>query len=260
MTDLLASEWLKLRSLRAMLYIIVVAAAGVLVAALLAWYAAKGWDRATPERRGEFSLGPMAELTSWGAQLCMAVLGVLAITSEYSSGMIRTSLVAVPQRRALLAAKATVVAGLALIVGLVITFVTFLVSRAIIADRPMRFYTSAVSEEIPLLLALGLSVMVFALVGLGLGAVLRSSAGAIATIAVLWYILPTLTSFLPEPWRDRAASLVLMSLPRQLAGAESAGVTALDGILSPMGALAVLMAYVAAPLGGAAILISRRDA
>jgi hypothetical protein len=260
MTDALAAEWLKIRSLRSTRYIVAATAAGVLVAALLSWSATRGWDTATPARRAEFSLGPMAELTAWLAQLCLAVLGVVTITGEHATGMIRASLVAVPRRRTLLAAKAGVVAGLGLVAGEATTFATYAVSHLIVGDRPMRFYTAPVSADVPLLLALGLAVMVFALVGLGIGAIVRSGAAAIAIVATLWYGVPTVAAFLPDPWDDRLASVALMSLPRQLVGADSAGVAFLDGALSPLGALAALLAYVAVPLTAAAVLITRRDA
>jgi ABC-2 type transport system permease protein len=254
------AEWWKIRSVRSTYYVLGVVLGAVVVAALLAWYAGNSWDHATPERRGQFSLGPMSELVAWVAQMLLAVLGVLAITSEYSTGMIRTSLTAVPRRGRLLAAKAAVVAAVALVVGEAATFVAFFASRQIIGNRPMRFYTSSVASQLPLLLALGLSVMVFALVGLGLGVVLRSTAGAIVTVAALWYLLPAVASFLPAPWNERLASLMLMSLPRELAGEQSAGVAQMHGVLSPWGALAVLAGYVALPLGAAALALRRRDA
>jgi ABC-2 type transport system permease protein len=255
----LGSEWLKIRSIRSTYAVLAVAAACVLLAALLAWWAAGYWDGATAQRRQHFVLSPTAPLVGWLAQLCLAVLGVMAITSEYSTGMIRTSVAAVPRRRALLAAKAAVVGAVALATGEAVVFATFFVSRWIIGGRPLRFWTSPVSSEVPLLLSWGLSVMVFALIGLGVGTVLRSTAAAIATVVAVWYAFPIAALHLPASWGVWVSAVLLVNLPPQLAGTPRLSPDQVS-LLSPAGAVLVMAAYVAVALGGAAIALGRRDA
>jgi ABC-2 type transport system permease protein len=258
MLAVISSEWLKLRSVRSTAFALGVVAAGMLAGVLMAWQVASIWDGLPPGRRGEVKAVSLEVVTVMATQLCMAVLGVLAITSEYASGTIRTSLTVMPRRRLVLAAKALVVAVVTLVIGQASTFATFLVARSIVGDRPIPpGYTTPAADAVPLLAASGLSVMVFALVGLGLGTVLRSTAGAITTIAGLWYVLPMVALNLPEPWNDRIFSVLLPSLPDQLAGASS---MAFDPVLSPLGALAVTVAYVVVTLGAATMAITRRDA
>jgi ABC-2 type transport system permease protein len=269
MIGVLTSEWLKLRSIRSTYYLLGVAAAGVLLAALLAWDGARLWDSLSPARRAHMAPISVEQTILPLVQLCLAVLGVLAITSEYATGMIRTSLVVVPRRLALLAAKAPVVAAIALVAGEVVMFAMFFVSRLIIGARLIPGNMAPVSSEVRVLLAAGLSVPVFALVGVGLGTVLRSTAGALVAVVVLLFVLPTFAHFLPPPWDDRAGSAMLPSLAGQLAGAGTGeGVAAAfvggspggNALLSPLGALLVMAAYVAAALVPGAVTISRRDA
>ena len=192
-------------------------------------------------------------------QLSFAVLGVLAITAEYATGMIRTSLTDVPRRSRLLAAKAVTVGAVAGAVGLGSLTAAFLAGRAIVGDRSIDFATAPVTEHLPLLLASGLSVPVVALVALGLGTILRSTAGAIGAVVGLLCVVPAVPRQMPDPWRDRVASVLLPNLTTELAGAANP-TTAFHGALPPLGALAVLAAYVVITLGSATILINRRDA
>jgi len=205
MIGVLASEWLKLRSVRSTCWLIGVAAAGVLLAALLAWSGARLWDGLPPARRAQMAPMPVEQVVLPLVQLCLAVLGVLAITAEYATGMIRTSLVVVPRRLALLGAKAPVVAAT------------------------------------------------------GLGTVMRSTAGAIVSVVVLWYVLPIVALHLPSPWGGWVAAVMLVNLAPELSGAPQLS-AASESLLSPMGALAVMAAYVVLSLGGGAAALLRRDA
>ncbi|KAA2265834.1 ABC transporter permease subunit [Solihabitans fulvus] len=258
MTAILAGEWLKLRSLRATRVILGVVAAAVLAVAALAWHVANLWDGLPPDQRGHLRVAELDLVVSLPVQLCMAVLGVLAVTSEYGTGMIRASLVAVPQRRALLAAKAAVVAAVALVVGLAALFGTFFAGKLILGDRPVAGYGAPLSDRLPMLFASALSVLVFAVVGLGVAAVARSALGVSSVVVALVYVLPMIAINLPKPWSDRVYSLLLPALPGQLAESGYAGIP-YTGILPPPGALAVLVAYLALPLGAAIVLIHRRD-
>jgi ABC-2 type transport system permease protein len=254
MTAVLAAEWRKLSSIRSTYYLLGVAATTVLLGALFAWYAAGFWDAATAERQAGFRAAAPEQGFLPFVQLSLAVLGVLAITAEYATGTIRLTLAAVPRRWPVFAAKAGVVGVVALLAGQAIGFATFGLGRLIAGDRPMGFNESATADEVPRLLASGLMVAVVALVGLGLGAVLRSTAGAIVAVVVLLFVLPGVANFLPPGWGERIDAVLLQNLAGQLAG------SAAGAVLSPLAALSVLVAYVVGPLGTAIMLVARRDA
>jgi hypothetical protein len=253
MTGVLASEWVKIRSVRSIYYVFAGAGAVVLLAAVMAWFGATGWDMTPPARRIHFQGSPIEEFALPLVQLCLAVLGTLVITSEYSTGMIRASFVAVPRRWPVLAAKATHVAAIALVVGSVALFATFFAGRLIFGDRPIPGNTAPLSERAPILLSSGLSVMVVALVGLGLGAAMRSTAGALVAVCTLLFVLPGIARFLPSPWGERISAVMLPNLPNQLASAA-------HSTLPSLAALAVMTAYVVMALAVGAVVISWRDA
>lgn len=248
MAGLLASEWLRLRSVRSTAYVLTAAAGTVVLAGLLTWQAG-----ATP---------PMEQVFAPVVQVCLAVLGVLAMGTEYATGAIRTSLVAVPGRRTLMAARAAVVAAVSFAVALAVVLATLLLDRWIAG--------STASPDLRVLLGLGLTAAVVAVVGLGVATVLRSTAGAIASVVALLFVLPAVARLLPAPWDTRVGSAMLPSLAGELAG-RGGGVDLVTafvggpglgagGVLPPLGALALLAAYAAVALAAGGAAISLRDA
>ena len=135
-TDVLRSEWVKLRSVRSTFWALsVTVVLGVGLGAVISAAAAHGYARSSVSAK--LSWDPTAvSLDGIGsATLAIAVLGVLFISSEYSSGMIRTSLIAVPKRGRVLAAKSLVFAGVTFVVGEVTCFVAFFVGQALISGH-----------------------------------------------------------------------------------------------------------------------------
>jgi ABC-2 type transport system permease protein len=243
----LTAEWLKIRSVRSTYWILAVVVGSVLLGACLAWLGVQGWDGLPPERRARFQAPPMEQAILPLAQLCVAVLGVLTITSEYATGTIAGSLTARPQRTLLAAAKIAVVGGVAFVAALVFLFGTFGAARWIVGARPMApGYVTSISEEIPMLLVTSLVVTATALIGLGLGVILRSTAGAITAVVALLLFLPTVARFVPGPWGDRLSSLMLPNLAEQITHGSLTGIAA-------------LVLYIVATLGGAMFLLKRRD-
>jgi ABC-type transport system involved in multi-copper enzyme maturation permease subunit len=257
--DALAAEWWKLRSVRSTYVVLAVTAAFTGVVLLLAFQMAHIWDGLAPERRDDLLLRPLQELGGWAASLCLAVLGVVSVTSEYRTGMIRTSLIAVPVRRTLLLAKATVIGAVALAAGEAVTVGSFLGTRLIVGDRPFTDQQASIAHELPGFLLAGTVVPVFALLGLSLGVLLRSAAGAIVSVVFVWHVLPLLVFHLPEPWSERAGSVLPGGLPTQMAGL-SAENSVYGDLLSPGAAAAVLAAYAVIPLVFAVFVLTRRDA
>ncbi|MEV4357072.1 ABC transporter permease subunit [Nonomuraea sp. NPDC049625] len=257
--SVLTSEWLKVRSLRSTHLILGLSLGTVVLGFALATMAADMYDTAPAARRPGARIADLEEVIVIVPQLCMGILGTLAITSEYVTGLIRTSLTIVPRRWPVLVAKSAIVGTLGLIIGLVTVFGTYFVTRWVIGDRFSGAYTDAFMDRLPLLTAISLTVPTFALLGLGLGALFRSTAASIATLAGLVYVIPIIIGNIPEPWSERLGSVMIGALPREITG-ELITTSVYGSLLSPVAAAAVLVAYAACPLAVALRLVGRRDA
>jgi ABC-2 type transport system permease protein len=132
-------------------------------------------------------------------ELIIVVLGALVITSEYSTGMIRTSLAVMPRRGVLYAAKAIVFAGVTLTISVITSFVDFFVGQAILATKHLNT-TLAQPDVLRAVLLSAAIVVVFGLLAYGLGALIRHTAGAITSILGIIFVIPLLAQALPTPW------------------------------------------------------------
>jgi ABC-2 type transport system permease protein len=250
MIDAIASEWVKLRSLRSTYTVLAASASGVAVSAYVAFAISTHWDR---EGSGGDTVGTGLEYGAPVGYILFGLLGVLAIAPEYGTGMIRLSLTVVRRRPTLLLAKAAVVAAVATVAGTGLTFAMYGVSQAVVGDRPIG---AGLTEPtvVPELFATGTGMATAALLGLGLGAVLRSTSSAIVALLTILLAPPQLARFLPAPWDVGLESVTLPTLTRELAGVPNAGA------LGPPAALATVGGYVVVSLGVALITITRRDA
>ena len=186
------------------------------------------------------------------AVIAVSVMGVLAFSSEYSTGLIRTTFSAAPRRRAVLAAKAVVLGAVTLAVGELVAFASFFLVQAVLAGH--HHGVSLSRPGVPgAVLAAGLLLCVCTLLGLALGSIIRHTAGGIAaTIAVI--LLPGILALLPPPWSGRLGRFTLLEAARQVTALHPA-----TNLFSPGWSLLVLLAWPAAALALAAILITRRD-
>ncbi|WP_431932342.1 ABC transporter permease subunit [Nonomuraea jabiensis] len=257
--SVLTSEWLKVRSLRSTHLIVSLSLGTVVLGFALAVMAANMYDTAPAAQRPSARIADLEEVIVIVPQLCMGILGTLAITSEYVTGLIRTSLTIVPRRWPVLVAKSAVVGTLGLIIGLVTVFGTYFVTRWVIGDRFSGAYTDTFMDRLPLLTAISLTVPTFALLGLGLGALFRSTAASIASLAGLVYVIPIIIGNIPEPWSERLGSVMIGALPREITG-DLITTSVYGSLLSPAAAAAVLIAYAALPLAAATWLVGQRDA
>ncbi|MHB1931296.1 MAG: ABC transporter permease [Acidimicrobiales bacterium] len=198
--DAVASEWIKLRSLRSTWITLAVAVLlGVGLGVLISHLAANAyqkhnftqiWDPA------EISLAALGI-----AQLAVAVLGALAITGEYSSGMVRTSLTAVPRRGRLLAAKAAVLTALCLVAGEIIGFAAFFLGQLAIGSAAPQA-TIGAPHVLRAVIGAGLYLGVIGLLACGVGFLVRSTAAAVAAMVALVFVLPAILSALPPSWSN----------------------------------------------------------
>ncbi|GGT12874.1 ABC transporter permease subunit [Nonomuraea spiralis] len=257
--SVLTSEWLKVRSVRSSYLVVGISLGTILLGLALASMAAGMYDNASVEQRASARVADLEEVLVIVPQLCMGVLGTLVITSEYTTGLIRTSLTVVPRRWPILAAKAVVVAAVSLVIGPIAVFGTYFVSRGVLGDRFSGAYLVPFTDKLPFLLVTGLTVTVFALLGLGLGAFLRSAAGAITLLVGLVYVIPMIVGNIPEPWSERLGSVMIGALAREITG-DLITTSVYGSLLSPPAAVAVSVAYAVLPLLAAVWLIRRRDA
>ena len=251
--DVLWFEWTKLRAVRSN-SVTLLAAAIVTIGATAVVAQAIGSARALPP--GGVITPFTASFLGYGEYgvIPVSILAVLAFTSEYSSGLIRTTFTAVPRRLAVLAGKAAVVGGSALVAGEVLAFVAFFLTQAIMArhHRGLSLTAPGVPRGV---LAAGLLLAVCALIGLGLGAMIRYTPGAIsATIAVI-YLLAVACLLLPRPWNTRIGRFSLPFAAYQLVTQHPQA-----NLLSPGLSLLVVLLWPAAALTLAGVLLTRRDA
>ena len=253
--DLLASEWIKLRSIRSTYLVLAFAAAAAVIIGYLVTHADAGhWPTMSPRARASFD--PVYDsFTGLGlAQLAFGVLGVLAISSEYATGLIRTTFTAAPRRRAVLAAKAAVVGALSLVAGEVIAFVAFFVGQQALSARHLDV-TLASPGALRGVLAAGFYLAVMAWVGLGLGALIRHTAGAVTTMSAVVFLLPQIIHALPAPWDVRTGRYTVDLAAQQMIAQHPQ-----PGYFGAGASLLICAAYAAAALAAAAFLITRRDA
>jgi hypothetical protein len=189
------------------------------------------------------------------SQIAVGLLGVLAVTSEYSSGMIRATLAAVPQRRLLLTAKALVLTAAVAAAGIAACLAAYLVFEAFLPVGDAMRTTLADPDVFRAVAGAGLYLTVLGLLGFGLGAVFRSSAGAVAVLFGVLFVPTLLTALLPSSWQDTIGPYLPMN-----AGDAIYTIRPEAHMLRPWAGFGVFCLYAAAALATGFILIGRRDA
>lgn len=253
-------EWIKLLSLRSTWWVL---GATVAVMTLVSFAAAMSLDVMAEDPLTAPGLAQMhgAEIVSGGSQIgvvTIAVLGALLITGEYSTGMIRSTLAAVPTRVPVLAAKAIALVALTVTVTVLSMAVSYVVTMPQLSEYDLvPALDDARTWEV-----LGGTVyflVAAALFALGVGTLLRSTAGTVTLALTVLLLLPGILGFLSLDWVETLVSL----LPLPAAGAflTPGDTTALGGAeLSAGAGIAVVAAYAVVPLVAGAVLLRRRDA
>ncbi len=257
--DVVKSEWTKLRSVRSSYWTLLGAfVATVGLSALICGVYASQYGHLSLVEKLHFD--PTA--TSLGgvslAQFAIGVLGVLVITGEYSTGAIRSTFASVPQRPLVLAAKATVFAGVALVVGLACTVVAFFTGQAILSSQGISASISG-AGVLRAVVGAGVYLALLGLFALGIGTLIRRSAGAISTLFGIILVLPILVQALPASWSSGFAKY----LPASAGAAISHTVQAAPhtaASLSPLTGLGVFALYAFGALAMAGVVMNRRDA
>lgn len=251
--DVLRSEFCKLRTVRSTYWTLLAAVVfNVGLAALLAIFLP---GALTAEGKAAVDVTRLSLGGIHLSQIAFGVLGVLVITSEYGTGMIRATLAAVPQRRLVLAAKVIVFTATALIVGILSSLSAFFVFQTSLSDDSLR---SSINDPgvLRAVIGGGLYLAVLGLLGLGLGAIIRVSAGAIATLLGLLFVPPLLMHLLPQSWQTTITPYVPLEAGSQIFIAVNQD----PGSLGPWTGFGVFVLYAALALTAGFVLINHRDA
>jgi len=249
------SEWTKLWSLRStrwalLISVIAMAGLGIVISAVQMAH----WTHMRPRERASFNPVDVS-LGGWHlAQLAIGVLGVLLITGEYSTGQIRSTFAAVPRRLPVLWAKAGVYAAITFVLMLASSFTAFLVSQPILRRHHVETTLSS-PHVLRAVVGAALFLTVTGLFGLSLGALVRNTAGGIATFAGLMFVLPGITAILPNSWGNSIDPYLPLS-----AGTDILAIHPDSTSLAPWTGFLLFLGYAAVALAASAVLLLRRDA
>jgi ABC-2 type transport system permease protein len=251
------AEWTKFWSVRSTMWtFIALVVVTIGISALLCLAVAANWSDIKPADRAQ--IDPVSQSLSgiFLGQMAIIVLGALAISSEYSTGGIRTTLTAVPQRLRLLGAKALVLTAMAFAAGLVTMFPSFWLGQRVLATadaNPPIDVSLGDPNVLRAVLGGALYVAACGLLGFALGALLRHTAGAITVAIGIVFILPIVANFLPGTWGDNVGKVLN-------AGGAISNTRHVDGQLAPWTGYAVFSLWWIVLLAVAGVLIRRRDA
>jgi ABC-2 type transport system permease protein len=254
----LASEFTKIRSVRSTYWtLLVLLVVSVGIGAAITAGTAASWSHTSPSNQASFdpTQASVAGLFYLG-QLVIVVLGAMTITAEYSTGMIRTSLTAMPRRTVVYAAKAAIFAVVALVITFVAAFASFYLGQALLTST----HDTATLSQPDVLRAVVGSALYVTLCGLfafAIGAILRHTAGTITAVIGLLFVIPILVHLLPQSWYQ--------DVDRWLPDAAGRALSVTVGpqpahLFSPWNQFAVFAIYTAIVLVVGAVLFRNRDA
>jgi ABC-2 type transport system permease protein len=253
--DVLRSEWVKLRSVRSTFWALTVTVVlGVGLGAVISAVTAHAYAKMSVSGKLSWDPTGVSQAGVAIASLAIVVLGVLCIGSEYSSGMIRTSLIAVPKRGRVLAAKSLVFAGVTFVVGEVTCFAAFFAGQALISGHAPH---AALGDPgvVRAVAGGGLYLAALAVLSVAAGALLRHPAAAIAAMIAVLLVLPGIAQALPDSWRNPVTEY----WPTQ-AGEQITSVHHSAHSLQPWPGFGVMCLFVAIVYAIAWTLLDRRDA
>jgi ABC-2 type transport system permease protein len=249
------SEWTKLFSLRSTRWSLLAAVVLTIgLPVLFAAVTASHWGSMSPREQADRSPLDIALAGVNLSQLAIAVLGVLVITGEYSTGMIRASFTAVPRRLPVLWAKAGVFALVTFLLAVPSVLAAFFASQAILGRHDIlqvSFSDPGVARSV---LGGAVYLTLVGVFALAIGAIIRNTAGGISVFAALFFVIPPLLLLLPSSWHDAISPY----LPSE-AGRAIFSLTHGSDMLAPGPGLALFVGYTVLATVVAAVLLVRRD-
>jgi ABC-2 type transport system permease protein len=247
----LRAEWTKLRSVRSTVWTL---ALTLLICIGLAPLLSLAVINQPHKELSDFDPAGFSLIGLFLGQLIVGALGVLVISAEYSTGTIRASLTATPQRLVMMLAKILTFTVVIAVVSLVVTFAAFFLTQAVLDTHDLGVSLGQ-GSALRKVFGGALYLVVVGLLGLGIGTILRHSAAAISTVLGLLFVLPILAGALPQSWQEH----VVKYLPGQAGQAIFQRVP--DPVtLAPWTGLALFAGYALISLLVGAFLLRRRDA
>ncbi|HEX5449542.1 MAG TPA: hypothetical protein VFW85_05750 [Gaiellaceae bacterium] len=249
------SEWTKLITVRSTKWTLGVATLLMIgLPCLVAAITASHWNNLSPHEQADRN--PLDLLSSGviAGQLAIAVLGVLVITAEYSTGMIRASFTAVPKRLPVLWAKIAVFGAVALVLSAASVFIAFGATQAILHAQPTLQVSLSNSNILRTVVGLAIYIPLIGIFALGIGAIVRNTAAGISGFVAIFFVIPPLLLLLPSSWRDPVEPYLPGSAAQAIATQHNDTHT-----LTPGPGLLVFLGYCALVIAIAAVLLRRRD-
>ncbi|MDL5203850.1 ABC transporter permease [Streptomyces sp. ALI-76-A] len=248
------SEWTKIRSVASTVWtlslaVVVTIALGMLISAL----SKSEFDNMSRTDQASFDPTFISFAGMSLGQLAMIVFGVLVVSNEYSTGMIRTSLAAVPQRGTFLVSKIAVATGLALVVGLATSFVAFFLGQAMLGEHKASIEDTGVLRAV---IGGGLYMTLIAMFSMGVAAMLRSPMLSLGILMPFFFLISNIlgnvsaTEDIGRYLPDQAGSKIMQVVPP----------VDDDTPYGPWGGLGIMALWVAAALIGGYVLLRKRDA
>ncbi|MEU4192150.1 ABC transporter permease [Kribbella sp. NPDC026611] len=215
------AEWVKLRSLRSTWYTLgtlLVLGLGITTLTMSSMH--RQYFEASPADRAAWDPTGQSLKTYIVAQLVVGVLGILIVTSEFATGLIQTTLAANPRRSRLLAAKSLVATVVAAAAGQLLMFAAFLLGQAVLAAQDVPSASLGDPGVFSAVIGGGLYLSAIALLALGLGAIMRATAGALATLVGIVFLVPALSGLFPSwlhgvlaCWPTLGAAAIFNTIP-----------------------------------------------
>lgn len=251
----LHSEWVKLRTLRSTFFTLLAATAAMAgLGPLFCDVAAGQWPGMSAAERAAIDPTALSVIGFFLAQLAVGVMGVLVVTGEYSTGMIRATFSAVPRRSPVLWAKAAVFAAVTWALMTAASLGAFAAGQALMSGTGAgaSLGDPGVTRAV---LGIGLYLTVVALLSCGIGALIRNTAGGTATVFGLLLVVPEVIRYLPATWSERISPYLPSNAGHALSVLHPDAHS-----LAPWTGFAVFCGYAAVTLGAAALAWKRRDA
>jgi ABC-2 type transport system permease protein len=247
------SEWIKLWSLRSTRWTLLVAVISMVFGIVIAAIDMSRWSTISPHDKATFSAIDTSLAGYHFAQLAIGVLGVLVVTGEYTTGMIRTSFMAVPKRLPVFWAKLVVFGSVTFVLMLTSAFIAFFVSQAVLTHEHVNV-TLGHRHALRAVVGDALFLTALAIFCMSLGALVRNTAGGIAAFAGVMFALPGINGILPTSLHNTLNPY----LPSN-AGAAILTDRPSSHWPSPWGGFGIFCVYTAITLITAVVLLKRRD-
>ena len=248
----LLSEWVKLRSLRSTAWTLLSAVVLMIgIGWLAGWGANDTWSDLSPQEQATFSPVDVTLAGFYLAQLAVSVLGVLLVTGEYATGMVRATFAAVPRRLPVLWAKAVLFAGVTFALMLVAAIAAFFGGQELLGEHGVPLSQAGAIRGI---VGVAGYLTVVAVLAVALGFIIRSTAGGVATMCGLLLVAPTAGLLLPASWREQ----LLPYLPSNAGAAVFSAQPSPDSLSAAAGSI-TLAVWLLTVVIAAALVLTRRD-